>query len=167
MSFFQCRHSPPASPVARHAPESLRVSRCRRHSQDDAGVSVWVWGANGGPGIGCVCMVADRFLVVTEGAAGRWRQSADVVVGCPQPSVGSAVGAAEAGMARVPGCALVAVPATGAGTVFRSCAEQVLLRHGPGRPEVCGVCIYPWLAAGYQLTYLMESLGVAVETPSW
>ncbi|OEU90340.1 hypothetical protein DB35_03535 [Streptomyces abyssalis] len=84
----------------------------------------------------------------------RWRQSADVIVGRPQPTVGDALGVADAWWASAPGCGLVTVPAGEVGTVFRTRVEQVLLSRGP--QELCAVCAYPWLVAGYRLTDLVE-----------
>lgn len=171
---LRCRHALIAGLMGVQAAGGLTVSRCRTHSRDDAGVSVWAWGAGprpdgavrpSPPGTrgaaawpACPCTVADRFLMVAEGAGARWRQSADVVTCLPRATAGCAREVAAAQVDRLPGCSLVTVPVPGSGTVLRTRAEGVLVRHEAGRAPVCGVCVYPWLVAGYGLADLAEPL---------
>lgn len=159
MSSVSCRHalvSPFRTPGADAAGEGDGggVSRCRRHSREGAGASVWVWGTRVRPYGSCPCRGADRFVVVAESAATCWRQAADVVLGRPRPTVGCAVAAAESCLAGVPGCALVSVPVGAAETVLATRGERLLLRHGARRPRACAVCVYPWLAGGHRLAAL-------------
>jgi hypothetical protein len=153
MNSSMCRHLLVGTLATRHTREQLGVTRCLQHSLE--GVSVWVWGADARAGEGCLCGSGDRFLVAGEGCAARWKQSADVVLGRPQPTVSRAVGVAEASLASFPGCTLVTVSAGKSGTVFRTRAEEVLLSK-PGQAEVCAVCVYPSLAAGYRVDDLVK-----------
>ncbi|WP_413802134.1 hypothetical protein [Streptomyces iranensis] len=166
MNDMQCQHALIAHLMVHHAARGLEINRCKQHSRGDAGVGVWVWSAGKEAWHECLCMVADRFLVAAEGTAPRWRQIADVVTGFPRATAGCAVAVAEAQLADAPGCALVTVPAHGFGTVFRTRAERVLVHHEPERVPVCGVCVHPWLAAGYRLAQLVEPLRFAVRAPS-
>ncbi|MFE4663898.1 hypothetical protein ACFRI7_09710 [Streptomyces sp. NPDC056716] len=166
----RCRHALITGLMGVPAAGGPTVGRCRTHSRDDAGVSVWAWGAGPCPdgtvdpsplGTGggdarhaCPCAVADRFLVVAEGAEARWRQSADVVTCLPRATAGCAREAAAAQVDRLPGLSLATVPVCGSGTLLHTRAERVLVRHEAGRAPVCGVCVYPWLVAGHLLTHL-------------
>src|SRR5262245_25909602 len=115
----------------------LTIQRCPVHSA--AHVDVWTWSvAAPAANRTCPCETADRYVVVSEEASAAWRQSADVLVVGPKPTLLAAV--------RVPrpaSCALVVVPVPGWGT---------LLRTGTGRvkanPDECAVCAYPLRFAG-------------------
>ncbi len=161
-----CRHAFVSGLAARQGVAGLGVGRCRPHSRDADGVSVWFWGAGGEPRGECLCAVADRFLVAGAGAAPRWRQSADVVVALPGAGVGSAMETVEAQLARAPGCALAVVPVPASGTVFGTRTERALVRHESEHAPVCGVCVYPWLAAGFRLAHLVGSLRLTASSLS-
>lgn len=165
MSLCPCRHVLLGGPAGRRTGEWGEVRQCARHSRGVAGVGVWVWGEGVRRRIGCPCAVADRFLVVEERAAVRWRQSADVVIGRAQPTVGRAVRFAEAWLAAAPGGSLAAVPVGELGTVLQTRAEQVVLLHGAEGVRVCGVCVYPWVAAGRRIAELLEPISARIGTP--
>jgi hypothetical protein len=129
-----------------------RLARCVQHSQIWAGGAVWVWSTQPLPPARCLCDAADRFLVATEPATGWWRQSADVVLGRPQPTVHDALNVAEH-LAQLPGRPLVGVPAGRDGTVFCTHADRVLV----AADALCAVCLYPWLAGGHRLPDLVVS----------
>jgi hypothetical protein len=133
----------------------IRVARCDRHSHPRAGIATWVWCARALPANLCPCGVADRFRVAIEFASTNWTLTADVVIGTPQVTRCAALRFATR-IRDLPGCALVAVAAGQNCTVLRTCTEHVLVPD----TRACGLCVYPWLVAGHNLTDLAESLHV-------
>ena len=99
-----------------------------------AGVSVWTWSAG-----------TDRFVVATEPVPETWRGCVDVVLATARASVGDAIAAAPDS-----GCAVIATPVAGLGTVLCVLGGEAIVV--PDRLGVCGICLYPWLVLGTDLT---------------
>ncbi len=126
------------------------VTRCPVHSRTAAGGEVWTWAPTPSPAR-CPCAGGDRFVVARASASPRWLTDADVVVADRQPPQCAAEAAARQ-LARLPGCALVFVPLTGEGVVLGGRAGVFLVPRP--EPELCAVCLYPWLALGGRLADL-------------
>ncbi len=152
MSATGCPHMLVSELLTSRTGTGLRVTRCQRHSR--ARVTVWTSLRAPRPLRKCACTVADRFLIAMHDCTGVWRQVADVVVGCLPASTDFAVRVADAWLAELPGCVLAVVHTDDRRTVFRTRAEEVLWERGPGCAQLCEVCAYPWLVAGYRLAEL-------------
>lgn len=150
MSGFRCRHALVRT-TKPHLSSNPDVRRCARHSPDREDAAIWGWGPVPKPGEGCSCGDSGRFLVAVEGGAVRWRECADVIIGRSRPTVADALCGAECLLYEAPGCALASVAAGESATVFQTSAEQLVLSGAAMAELVCGVCVYPWLAAGYRL----------------
>jgi hypothetical protein len=94
----------------------------------------------------CLCAVADRFVVAHASADRCWLANADVVV-ADAPDTRCAETLARR-LGCLPGCALVVVTVAGAGVVVSGRAGLVVA------PELCAVCLYPWLVGGGRLVDL-------------
>lgn len=108
------------------------LTRCAMHS--NGYVEVWTWHDGPLAPTLCPCVLGDRFLVAHERTAAEWLAHADVVLTDPQPDLRAAFRAA-----RQFGHAVTVLPVRGFGTVFRTPRKTVR------RPELCGICVYPWL----------------------
>jgi hypothetical protein len=118
----------------------LSLVRHPSDGDDSAGVSVWTWSAGRRQD-----EVADRFVVATEPVPASWQGCVDVVLATRRETIGDA--------RAVPveiGCALVATSVTGHGTVLQLHGGRILVV--PARVAACGICLYPWLVLGADLT---------------
>lgn len=134
-----------------------RLIRCDQHSCPQAGIDVWAWSRRPLPSQCCPCEIADRFVVATEHANLLGIEKTDVVHGPPQTTVHGASCVAER-LSGLPGYTLIAVSAGRRRTVFRTRTQQVVVSVEHDGPQVCGICLYPWLAAGHCLDELVALL---------
>jgi len=120
-----------------------------------AGVSAWTWAARTAHE-----QAGDRFVVATEPVPETWRGCVDVVLATARASVDDAL--------AVPfdsGCALTATPVSGLGTVLCLQGGEVIVV--PDRLGVCGICLYPWLVVGADLTEVTgHRLEISTSVPS-
>lgn len=100
----------------------------------------------------CPCVTADRFVVASETATPDWLRRADVLVARERRTCRLACQVSATWCRRLPGCALVVVPAADGAVVLDGSAGFAVVA------SACAICLYPWVAGGGRVTDLPDWL---------